>query len=96
MIEQQIIDRMIEASKEDRMRFFAVADTLHLQPKYHDKLDEIEAVKQEWRDMTDIKDYPHIKFPLDLPDWFPEVRFASCWDIDYMKKTLEEQSNEKS
>lgn len=91
MNEQEIIDRMIEASKEDRTRFFAIADTLHLQPKFQDKLTEIESIKQQWRDMTIIENYPLINFPLDLPVWFPEVRFASCWDSDYLKKTMEAQ-----
>ena len=91
MNEQEIIDRMIQASKEDRIRLFVVADTLPLQPKYQDKLTEIEAIKQQWRDMTTIENYPQIKWPLDLPIWFPKVKFASCWESDYLEKTLEEQ-----
>lgn len=89
MTEQEILNRMIEASKEDRERFFAVADILHLQPKYKDRLEELEEVKQQWRDMTLIKDYPNIDFPLTLPDWFPKIHFASQWDKNYLSKTLE-------
>ena len=95
MTRQEIIERMIEASKEDRDRFLAVADTMHLQPKYQDRLTEIEAEKQKWRDMTALPNYPHIKFPLDIPDWFPKIKFASCWDIDYLEKTLEQSHKEK-
>ena len=91
MNEQEIIAMMIQASKEDRDRFFAVADSLHMQPKFQDRLVEIETVKQQWRDMTDIENYPHIKFPLGLPIWFPKVKFASCWESDYLDRTLEEQ-----
>lgn len=90
MTEQEILDRMVEASKEDRERFFAVADTLQFQPKYKDKLTDIETIKQQWRDMTDIPNYPQIKFPLELPAWFPKVHFASCWNTDYLENTLKQ------
>lgn len=94
MTEQEILTRMDEAAKEDRERFFVVADTLHLQPKYADKLAEIEAIKQQWRDMTVLPDYPQIKWPMVLPEWFPRVKFASSWDVDYLKKTLEMQNRQ--
>lgn len=75
---------MDEAAKEDRERFFAVADTVHLQPKYKDYVDsgELEVVKQYWRDMTALPDYPNIDFPLQIPSWFPRVRLASGWKKD--------------
>lgn len=92
MTEQEIIERMIEASKEDRERFFTVADIMQLQPKYQDKLQEIEAIKQQWRDMTLLPDYPLIKFPLELPDWFPKVHFASCWEVDYLENELKQEA----
>ena len=91
MTEQEILERMVQASKEDRERFFQVADTLHLQPKFQDKLTEIETIKQQWRDMTKLPNYPQIVFPLSLPEWFPTVRFASCWDSDYLVKKLSEE-----
>lgn len=80
--EIEIRQRMGEAVKEDRDRFFQVADTLQYQPKYKDKLAEIETIKQQWRDITVLSDYPNITFPLSLPDWFPKVHFASCWGKD--------------
>lgn len=94
MTEQEILARMDEAAKEDRERFFAIADTLHLQPKYHDRLEELEAEKQRWRDMTAMPEYPQIKWPMELPDWFPPVKFASLWDLDYLEKTLAAQDRE--
>ncbi|MEG0091984.1 MAG: hypothetical protein RSA20_09200 [Oscillospiraceae bacterium] len=92
MIEQEIIARMDEAAKEDRERFFAVADTLHLQPKYKDRLQELEVEKQRWRDMTLQPSYPQMKWPMELPVWFPPVRFASCWEADYLEKTLKRET----
>ena len=92
MTRNPIIERMIEASKEDRGRFFAVADTMHLQPKYKDNLVELESEKQKWRDMTSIANYPEIKWPLDIPDWFPTIHFASSWDVDYVANTLESET----
>lgn len=88
MTREEILSRMDEAAKEDRERFFAVADTLQFQPKWQDKLSEIEAVKQQWRDMTLLPNYPEITFPLALPDWFPPVKFASCWGADYATTEL--------
>lgn len=82
-------ERMDMAAKEDRARFFAVADTIHLQPKFAEHLDELEKVKQQWRDMTAIENYPKMEFPLALPDWFPKVAFKSKWDTDYYDKEAE-------
>lgn len=93
MTREQIIERMMLASKQDRERFFKVADTIHLQPRYANYLSELEVIKQQWRDMTSLPNYPEIKFPLELPYWFPEVRFASNWDTDYVEKTLARFNN---
>lgn len=89
MNRQEILNQMKLAIQQDRERFFKIADTLHLQPKYADKVasGELEAVKQQWRDMTTLPDYPNITFPLHLPEWFPKVHFASNWVKD---KHLEE------
>lgn len=84
---------MDEAIKEDRERFFIVADTLQFQPKYKEQLEELEQIKQEWRDMTRQTNYPHIKWPLKLPNWFPDVKFASYWNEDYLQNTLQENEN---
>lgn len=84
-----LLERMDMAAKEDRARFFAVADTIHLQPKYAEHLEELETVKQQWRDMTAIENYPKIAFPLQLPAWFPKVPFKSKWNVDYYDKEVE-------
>lgn len=80
--EMAVRQRMIDAAKEDRERFFKVADTLVLQPKYKEKLEAIEELKQYWRDMTNLIDFPNVDFPFKLPEWFPSVHFASCWGKD--------------
>ncbi len=90
MTREQIVENMILASKQDRERFFRVADTIHLQPKYAEHMDELEELKQKWRDMTALENYPEIEFPLALPDWFPKVNFASCWGANYVEETLEQ------
>lgn len=82
----EILERMEMASKEDRERFFKIADTLHLQPKYAEHLDELEVTKQQWRDMTIIENYPDINFPLASPEWFPTVHFASKWSSGELTK----------
>lgn len=90
MTEQELRTRMDMAIKEDRERFFKVADTLHLQPKYAVHLAELETLKQTWRDVTTLPDYPNITHPMPLPEWFPKVHFASRWEKDeYIEKTLE-------
>jgi hypothetical protein len=83
-----LLEKMDKAAREDRERFFAVADTIHLQPKYSEHLEELEAVKQEWRDMTKLEDYPQMPFPLPLPEWFPKVSFMSRWDSEYYEKEM--------
>ena len=54
---QEILSNMDEAAKEDRERFFAVADSMAFQPKHQEKREELEAVKQLWRDMTVLPKY---------------------------------------
>jgi len=89
MNREEILHNMDLAAKEDRERFFAVADTLHLQPKYSAHLTELEAIKQAWRDMTALPDYPNIDWPMALPEWFPKVPFASSWKKDiFIEETL--------
>ncbi len=78
------------AFKQDRERFFKVADTLHLQPAYADHLDELEEIKQAWRDVPDSANYPVITHPMPLPDWFPKINFASSFDgQNYIDECLE-------
>lgn len=83
---ENILTRMDQAAREDRERFFRVADSIHLQPKYADHLDELETLKQQWRDMTQAENYPDIDFPLPLPEWFPTVHFASRWTAGELTK----------
>lgn len=91
MTREQILKRMDVAFKQDRERFFKVADTLYLQPKYAEHLEEVEALKQAWRDIPQQADYPNITHPMPLPDWFPKVHFASSWEKDsYLEKRLKE------
>jgi hypothetical protein len=90
MTEQQIRARMDEAAREDRERFFKVADTIHLQPRYSERLAELETVKQTFRDLPQSPDWPNVDWPPPLPSWFPTVHFASRWEKDtYIAQELE-------
>ncbi len=93
MNREKIIEDMKLAILQDRDRFFAVADTLHLQPKYAEHLEELEEVKEQWRDITEMENYPHIDFPLALPEWFPEVLFVSNFPHNHLEMTLAEFQN---
>ena len=84
MQKEKTLARMNEAAREGREAFFKVADTLHLQPKYADKLAELETIKQQWRDMTNMENYPEIDFPLALPEWFPKVKFFSNFKASHI------------
>ena len=87
---EDILKRMDEAFKEDRERFFKVADSLIQQPKYTEHLTELEALKQIWRDIPQQEGYPNFTHPIQLPDWFPKVPFASSWEKDtYIAETLQ-------
>lgn len=86
---KQLLEQMDLAFKQDRERFFKIADTLHLQPKYKEHLDELEELKQKWRDAPEQEGYPNINHPIPLPAWFPKVNFASSWEKDiYIEETL--------
>ena len=89
MTREQILKQMDISFREDRERFFKVADALSLQPKYKDYLVELEQIKQVWRDAPELPDYPNITHPLELPEWFPKVSFASSWEKDtYIEERL--------
>lgn len=79
------------AAKEDRERLFVVTDGMWRQPKYADYLTQLEEVCQQWRDMTDLENWPEVAWPLALPDWMPTVKFASGWEADY---AVEENGSE--
>lgn len=77
-----------EAFNEDRERFFKVADTLDKQPKYEEHLEELEQLKQKWRDAPDDKNFPNITHPIELPEWFPKVYFASNFKKDEFEENF--------
>ena len=78
----KITARMEAAFREDRARLFKVIDGMRPQPRFADKLTEIEAVAQTWRDLPDTADFPNITHPAPLPEWFENVRFFSRWEKD--------------
>lgn len=88
----EILVQMDLAAKQDRERLFAVTDGMRNQPKYADYLTELETVCQQWRDMTDLENWPEVAWPLELPEWFPEVKFASCWVADYAGESEGEET----
>ena len=86
MTNEQKLKRMIEASKEDRERVLSFLDKLERVPKYKNLYESIQTLKQQWRDMTSLPNYPEIDFPLAKPDWCPKLPTASCWKKDYLKQ----------
>ena len=82
MTKEQILKKMDEAFREDRDRFFRIADALSFQPKYSSHLEELEVLKQTWRDIPQQSGYPNFSHPISLPSWFPKVSFASRWEKD--------------
>ena len=90
MSEEKVLHRMDVAFREDRERFFKIADTLHLQPKYQNYLEELEILKQTWRDIPQQDGYPNFTHPISMPYWFPKVSFASRWEKDkYIEQELQ-------
>lgn len=74
---------MIQATKEDRERFFKATDYL----RFVDKLtpeqeDELEDLRQWFRNMPELENYPYINWPPQLPDWCPNPHFASRWEAE--------------
>lgn len=39
-------------------------------------------------DDSELENYPHIDFPLALPDWFPDVLFVSNFPSNHMEITM--------
>lgn len=79
---KKILEQMEEAIREDRERFFKVADSIHFQPKYAEHLTELETLCQWFRDVTALSDFPNINWSPELPSWFPNVPFASSFKKD--------------
>lgn len=92
MNREEILKEMELAFKQDRERFFRVADTLHFQPKYQEHLEELEKLKQIWRDLPQQEFFPNFTHPIKLPEWFPKINFASSWEKDvYIEERLKQQ-----
>ena len=93
MTRQELEFRMAEAFREDRERLFKVIDSMRFQPKYADKIADIEAIAEEWRGIPQEPGFPNITHPAPLPEWFPKVKFFSRWEKDvYIEKTLERRT----
>ena len=70
------------AFKQDRERFFREADKFEMVSYLSDRLTEKEKselakAKKDWRDMTKLKDYPDIDFPLTVPKFMNVKLFSS-------------------
>ena len=92
---QKTTERMEEAFREDRARLFKVIDGMRPQPRFADKLADIEAIAQQWRDIPQSANFPNITHPAPLPEWFTEkVPFFSRWEEDvYLQKALKPLEN---
>ena len=70
------------AFKQDRERFFKEADKYetisYLRESLSDKQKkELEQAKTDWRNMTDLPDYPDIDFPLAIPSFMKVKTFST-------------------
>lgn len=89
MTKEQALEHLNLAITQDRERFFKLADPLIFQPKYQPYLEELEAIKQQWRDITKLPGYPDIDFPLALPSWFPQWQFMTIVKGETLKELME-------
>lgn len=70
------------AFRQDRERFFKEADKYemisYLRERLSDKQKkELEQAKTDWRNMTDLPDYPDIDFPLAIPSFMKVKTFST-------------------
>jgi hypothetical protein len=89
-----ILDLMIQATKEDRSRFFNKADVYAITGNLGlstEQITDLVTLRQQWRDMTSLPEYPDIDWPLPLPEWFPNCEFASSWKKGHKAKWEEER-----
>lgn len=92
---QEFLNLMAEAIREDRDRFFRVADALNFQPKYQPYLEELETIKQWFRDLPQQPDFPNIDWSPVLPEWFPKIPFASSFKKDaFIEEELKRKKEE--
>lgn len=74
---------------QDRERFFKKADVYAITNNRDlspEQIAELETLRNQWRNITDLPDYPDVDFPLPLPSWFPNPYFASRWNKGYLNK----------
>ena len=70
------------AFKQDRERFFREADKFEMVSYLSDRLTEKEKSEQkkkkrDWRNMTELKGYPDIDFPLYIPSFVKVKTFST-------------------
>ena len=70
------------AFKQDRERFFKEADKYEMISYLRESLSdeqkkELEKAKTDWRNMTDLPDYPDIDFPLAIPSFVKAKTFST-------------------
>ena len=70
------------AFKQDRERFFKEADKYEMISYLSESLSdeqkkELEQAKTDWRNMTDLPDYPDIDFPLAIPSFMKVKTFST-------------------
>lgn len=70
------------AFKQDRERFFRESDKFEMVSYLSEKLTakekaELEESKEAWRNMTELKDYPDIDFPLHIPSFVKVKTFTT-------------------
>ena len=70
------------AFKQDRERFFSEADKFEVIPFFAEKLTskekaELAEAKEAWRNMTELKGYPDIDFPLATPSFVKVKTFST-------------------
>ena len=70
------------AFKQDRERFFKEADKYEMISYLRENLSdeqkkELEKAKTDWRNMTDLPDYPDIDFPLAIPSFMKVKAFST-------------------
>ena len=70
------------AFKQDRERFFKESDKYEMISYLVNSLSdeqkkELEQAKTDWRNMTDLPDYPDIDFPLAIPSFLKVKTFST-------------------
>ena len=82
------------AFKQDRERFFKEADKYETISYFSDRLTEEEKselanAKRDWRNMTELPDYPDIDFPLAIPSFMKVKTFSTHKKGEDVEEQLE-------